>query len=142
MAEKNMNNAIERGRQYFKDEKEIGRVSGEIFREAIDLLATRPNLVKGVPFFRYRIFRFTDASDQPDIDVEIKSGLDLKKAKKVYIRIQGLETLVVQKEGWGDEKVFIARKWSLDSPEVNENDVRGYLNAISQIKTKLNSRQM
>jgi hypothetical protein len=105
-----MNNLIEQGSRYLKEQQQIQEVSGFIFGRAIHLLKKHVEKKRGVPFFKYtRLERDVEPNDKesPAVRVSISSEAQLDKARTVSISIRGFGTLILTQSGAKGDEMYM-----------------------------------
>lgn len=142
-----MRNFLEEGKQRLTEQEEIRESYNEIFTTAINILETHGQLEEGFPFsfFRHQSFRHAMRSSDPEVRVQIiAEGEDLKKAREVFMIINGVGWFSVKKTGVKRQEGFKGKDFRLKgfakldgSPDDHIERVRGYLDAIKQVRSEI-----
>lgn len=132
-------NLIERGRQSLNERREFKRATKELFNNAMDLLRAEGQPQRSLRIFTYQRLDFTVNSAQPPIMVSIKSGADLERARKIYIKIEGVGKIEVEKLPRlfaNAEQEFSMFSWNWSLPPTSQI-AQGFLDALHIVDTEM-----
>ena len=141
-----MVNPLEEGRRILgeklSEQEEIHASCKEIFTTAIEILETQGKPEKKFPFLKYQVVLFPlNSSDSPVVGI-IYAGANLKKAREITMKIKGVGGLRVRKGGPKGKEEYKAQMFAIGMEyigwfRINVYAARGYLNAIRQVKGKM-----
>jgi len=132
-------NFIERGRQSLNEKREFQNATKELFNTAIDLLRAEGYPHRSLRVFTSQRLNFMVNSAQPPIMISIKSGADLARARKIYIKIEGVGKVDIEKLPRlfaNAEQEFTMFSWNWSLPPTSQT-VQGFLGALRTVATEI-----
>ena len=138
---------IERGRQNLQEKGQIDFGCEVIFKSGIELLKDKGKfqwIPSSNPFVNYRVLTYTVNSQEPPVTVTLMAGANLRKARSVWMGIEGLDEWLCVKRKVGDGKGTYSgeRRHHGHGFRLDLNDTLGYLKAITQLSTELSPQQV
>ncbi|KKR57553.1 hypothetical protein A2W45_01740 [Candidatus Curtissbacteria bacterium RIFCSPHIGHO2_12_41_11] len=137
---------IEIGRQNLQERGQIGFGCEVIFNSAIRLLKDKGKIQwipSYNPFVIYRVLTYNVNSQEPPVRVSLMAGANLRKARSVWMRVEGLdEWLRVKRKVRNGEETYSGEiRDHGHSFRLRLDKALGYVKAINQLSAELSQQQ-
>jgi len=135
---------IEKGRRSLQEKEQRANTCEVIFNSAINLLGSNGYPFRESILLKYQCLTHTVNSQEPPVTVTLMAGANLRKARSVWMFIEGLDRgLRVDKRKVRDGKETYSgeTRRSGYGRDLGLTEALGYLKAIEQLSTELSQQQ-